>query len=373
MAGYTWEQNHADAQALADMLWTIWTLPAAGGRPHPRRLLRRRRGPGGGVRRARGRRGRALLPQRGAARAAAGDHRALCGEGAGRAGARAASSSPPSASAPRGRRRWASCTSVVAAEALDATVDAIVADAGGQRPGGGAGLQAAGAGRRRAADRRRAARRHRAPHRRHPRQRRGPRRRAGLPRQARAGMEARPGRSTCRSWSRWPPRWAGPAACACTPWSSSPAPPAGWAGCRCPRACSCCSTRWCWGASFLMFVVEFVADKIPGVDTLWDARAHAASASPPARRWRPASSAATRPTWAAVAALLGGTLAATAHTAKATTRAAVNTSPEPFSNIGLSLAGRRWRCRRMLWLAWEHPLCCSSRCWRRWRCWWRWC
>jgi hypothetical protein len=44
-------------------------------------------------------------------------------------------------------------------------------------------------------------------------------------------------------------------------------------------------------------------------------------------------------TWAAVAALLGGTLAATAHTAKATTRAAVNTSPEPFSNVGLSLAG----------------------------------
>ena len=45
-----------------------------------------------------------------------------------------------------------------------------------------------------------------------------------------------------------------------------------------------------------------------------------------------------QPTWAAVAALLGGTLAATAHAAKATTRAAVNTSPEPFSNIGVSLA-----------------------------------
>ena len=38
-------------------------------------------------------------------------------------------------------------------------------------------------------------------------------------------------------------------------------------------------------------------------------------------------------------AFLGGTLAATAHTAKATTRAAVNTSPEPFSNLALSLAG----------------------------------
>ncbi|MEP6965165.1 MAG: DUF4126 domain-containing protein, partial [Polaromonas sp.] len=56
-----------------------------------------------------------------------------------------------------------------------------------------------------------------------------------------------------------------------------------------------------------------------------------------------------------VAALLGGTLAATSFSAKATTRAAINTSPEPFSNIGTSLvedsvvpAG--------LWLAIAHPL-----------------
>jgi hypothetical protein len=59
--------------------------------------------------------------------------------------------------------------------------------------------------------------------------------------------------------------------------------------------------------------------------------------------------------WAMVAALLGGTLAATAHTAKATTRAAVNTSPEPFSNLGLSLMGDA-AVPAMLWLAWEHPL-----------------
>jgi len=59
--------------------------------------------------------------------------------------------------------------------------------------------------------------------------------------------------------------------------------------------------------------------------------------------------------WTLVAALAGGTLAATAHTAKATTRAAVNTSPEPFSNIGLSLLGDA-AVPALLWLAWEHPL-----------------
>ena len=59
--------------------------------------------------------------------------------------------------------------------------------------------------------------------------------------------------------------------------------------------------------------------------------------------------------WTLIAALAGGTLAATAHTAKATTRAAVNTSPEPFSNIGLSLLGDA-AVPAMLWLSWTHPL-----------------
>jgi hypothetical protein len=59
--------------------------------------------------------------------------------------------------------------------------------------------------------------------------------------------------------------------------------------------------------------------------------------------------------WALIAALMGGTLAATSHVAKASTRAAVNTSPEPFSNIGLSLLGDA-AVPTMLWLAWEHPL-----------------
>jgi hypothetical protein len=59
--------------------------------------------------------------------------------------------------------------------------------------------------------------------------------------------------------------------------------------------------------------------------------------------------------WTTIAALLGGTLAATSHAAKATTRAAVNTSPEPFSNIGMSLLGDA-AVPTMLWLAFSHPV-----------------
>ncbi len=110
-------------------------------------------------------------------------------------------------------------------------------------------------------------------------------------------------------------------------------------------------------ASFLMFAIEFVADKIPGVDTLWDT-VHTfiripAGAALAAGVFGGFGGGDAANAWALVAALAGGTLAATAHTAKSTTRAAANTSPEPFSNLGLSLLGDV-ATPVMLWLAWEH-------------------
>ena len=108
------------------------------------------------------------------------------------------------------------------------------------------------------------------------------------------------------------------------------------------------------GASFLLFVVEFVADKIPAVDTLWDA-VHTFIRIPAGAALAASALGADHATWAVLAALAGGTLAATAHTAKATTRAAVNTSPEPFSNVLLSLAGDA-AVPTMLWLAVAHPV-----------------
>ncbi|HET7792747.1 MAG TPA: DUF4126 domain-containing protein [Rhizobacter sp.] len=108
------------------------------------------------------------------------------------------------------------------------------------------------------------------------------------------------------------------------------------------------------GASGLMFFVEFFADKIPGLDTVWDVL-HTLIRVPAGAALAAAVFGADHTTAAAVAALLGGALAATSHVAKATTRAAANTSPEPFSNIGLSLAGDS-AVPLMLWLSWAHPV-----------------
>jgi uncharacterized membrane protein len=106
--------------------------------------------------------------------------------------------------------------------------------------------------------------------------------------------------------------------------------------------------------SFLLFVVEFVADKIPAVDTLWDA-VHTFIRIPAGAALAAGALGADNATWGVLAALAGGTLAATAHTAKATTRAAANTSPEPVSNWLLSLAGDA-AVPTMLWLAVAHPV-----------------
>ncbi len=108
------------------------------------------------------------------------------------------------------------------------------------------------------------------------------------------------------------------------------------------------------GASGLMLFVEFFADKIPGLDTVWDL-IHTVVRIPAGAALAGAVFGADQGSWAMAAALLGGTLAATSHVAKATTRAAVNTSPEPFSNIGMSLLGDA-AVPTMLWLSWAHPL-----------------
>lgn len=107
----------------------------------------------------------------------------------------------------------------------------------------------------------------------------------------------------------------------------------------------------------VLALVEFLADKIPLVDSAWDGLhtiiripAGAALVAGLVGGWAGDHGEA----WTAIAALLGGGLAAAAHTAKASTRAAVNTSPEPFSNMGLSVIGDI-AVPTMLWLAWAYP------------------
>ncbi|WP_372827299.1 DUF4126 domain-containing protein [Polaromonas sp.] len=108
------------------------------------------------------------------------------------------------------------------------------------------------------------------------------------------------------------------------------------------------------GASGFMVAVEFFADKIPGLDSLWDV-VHTMIRIPAGAALAAGVFGADSGLMALLAALAGGTLAATSHAAKATTRAAINTSPEPFSNVGASLVEDSL-VPAGLWLAIAHPL-----------------
>src|SRR3954465_13074191 len=107
-------------------------------------------------------------------------------------------------------------------------------------------------------------------------------------------------------------------------------------------------------ASGFMCFIEFFADKIPFVDTIWDT-VHTFIRIPAGAALAFGALGAEGPAAGWIDAILGGTLAATSHATKMTTRAAVNTSPEPFSNIGVSLI-EDGMAVFMLWLAATHPL-----------------
>lgn len=90
------------------------------------------------------------------------------------------------------------------------------------------------------------------------------------------------------------------------------------------------------GVALFLYSIEFVADKIPYVDTVWDA-VHTFIRVPAGAIIALAGTADLDPTLRTVALLVGGGLALSTHGTKATARAAANTSPEPFSNIALSI------------------------------------
>jgi len=90
-------------------------------------------------------------------------------------------------------------------------------------------------------------------------------------------------------------------------------------------------------AAIVMYVIEFFADKIPWVDSIWDAM-HTVIRPAGGALIAVATLGQASPTVEGLAALLGGTLAAGSHFTKAGTRAVANTSPEPFSNWILSLS-----------------------------------
>lgn len=107
------------------------------------------------------------------------------------------------------------------------------------------------------------------------------------------------------------------------------------------------------GASFLLLLVEFVADKVPGVDTLWDA-VHTFIRIPAGAALAAMVFGGQGVEWQTAVALLGGTLAAGTHLTKAGTRAMINASPEPFSNIAASF-GEDVVVLTGIWLMFAHP------------------
>ncbi|MCG3176634.1 MAG: hypothetical protein MOGMAGMI_01592 [Candidatus Omnitrophica bacterium] len=108
------------------------------------------------------------------------------------------------------------------------------------------------------------------------------------------------------------------------------------------------------GLAVLIYVVEFVADKVPFVDSAWDSvhtfiRPAAAGAAGYLAGTEYGSLAQTG------LAMMTGTLALDAHAVKASTRLAINTSPEPFSNIAASLAEDSFVVF-LFWFFVKHPV-----------------
>jgi hypothetical protein len=107
-------------------------------------------------------------------------------------------------------------------------------------------------------------------------------------------------------------------------------------------------------AAGIMYCVEFFADKIPGVDSSWDLM-HTFVRVPAGAMMAMGAVGNMEPTVALAAGLLGGGLAAATHTAKAGSRALINTSPEPFSNWAASIT-EDIAVVSGLWTALNHPL-----------------
>ena len=106
-------------------------------------------------------------------------------------------------------------------------------------------------------------------------------------------------------------------------------------------------------ASLLLFAIEFFADKIPVFDLLWNA-VHTFIRAPVAALLAYQATSQLSPGHQLLAALVGGTVALIAHGGKTAARAAVTPSPEPFSNIVLSLAEDALAIG-LTWLATRHP------------------
>ena len=123
---------------------------------------------------------------------------------------------------------------------------------------------------------------------------------------------------------------------------------------RLPASLQVLSHPWVVGIAVVFYLVEFFADKIPYVDTVWDA-IHTFIRPPAAALLAYGAAGAAPAEWRWAAALLAGGVALTSHGTKASARAAVNTTPEPFSNWALSF-GEDVLAVWLTWMATVHPV-----------------
>jgi hypothetical protein len=111
---------------------------------------------------------------------------------------------------------------------------------------------------------------------------------------------------------------------------------------------------WVLGASGFMCFIEFFADKIPGLDSLWDV-VHTFIRIPAGAALAASVFGGDSTAFMLAAAIVGGSLAAGSHLAKSGSRALINTSPEPISNWAASF-GEELAVGTVLWLAFEYPV-----------------
>jgi hypothetical protein len=120
-----------------------------------------------------------------------------------------------------------------------------------------------------------------------------------------------------------------------------------------PPALHLVSNWWVIAVSTVMFVIEFFADKIPAFDLLWNAL-HTFIRIPIAALLAYGATATLSPWEQLVATVAGGAIALASHGGKTAVRAAVTPSPEPFSNMALSL-GEDGLAIFLTWFATQHP------------------
>jgi hypothetical protein len=110
---------------------------------------------------------------------------------------------------------------------------------------------------------------------------------------------------------------------------------------------------WVLGAAGLMLTVEFFADKIPLLDSVWDT-VHTFIRIPAGAALAAMVFGGQGVEWQTAMAILGGGMAAGTHFTKAGTRAIINASPEPFTNVAASF-GEDFVVLTGLWLMFAHP------------------